>query len=216
LLNRVLQRVEENRGKRFFMFVVTVSSHHPYQSPETGHRSEEEVFRYVDAQIGKFYDRLVKTDFFDDGLLILVGDHHAMIPLKREEVERYGAATAPARIPLIVSDGGHTHYLDRAEYQQTDVFNSLRGMVSGRRCRSDWMGDVLTRDPPKFLLFRRGGRRNVISVFSAADSYSIRLDGDDTRVVDGPVADEALRGEIVAKVNALRIAHQRRILQATR
>lgn len=69
-------------------------------------------------------------NFFDKGMLIIVGDHHAMVPLKHKEIGMFGSAKASAMVPLIVSYGGRIQHLYNQQYQQIDIFNSLKGLVS--------------------------------------------------------------------------------------
>jgi phosphoglycerol transferase MdoB-like AlkP superfamily enzyme len=48
----------------------TISSHTPYNTPY-GH-SAEGMYRYEDETFSKFYENLKATDFFDNGILIVL------------------------------------------------------------------------------------------------------------------------------------------------
>lgn len=204
---RALDRVKQNNEKNFFIFIKTVSSHHPYINPENKHKSESEAIMYTDKQIGRFYQQLQTSGFFDNGLLVIVGDHHSMTPLKKAEVDNYGQFKAAAKVPLIIADGGNAK-IENNQYQQIDIFNSLQGMVSGKQCYSDWNGILLGeyKMPPKYIAHRRGDNRDIISIFSESEDFPVKLDGDNTRLVGDWPEDQTMRQILVNKINALRIA----------
>jgi hypothetical protein len=207
---RALDRVKQNDGHNYLIFIKTVSSHHPYVNPENKHKSESEAIMYTDKQIGRFYQQLQNSGFFDNGLLVIVGDHHSMTPLKKAEIDNYGQFKAAARVPLIIADGGNTN-VENNQYQQIDVFNSLQGMVSGKQCYSDWNGILLGehKTPPKYIAHRRGDNRDIISVFTENDDFQVKLDGDNTRLSGDQAADQTTRQMLINKINALRIARNR-------
>ncbi len=209
---RALDRVKQNSGQKFFTFIKTVSSHHPYINPENKHKSESEAIRYTDKQIGRFYRQLQANGFFNNGLLIIVGDHHSMTPLKKAEFDLFGQFKAAAKIPMVIADGGEA-IIENRPFQQTDIFNSLRGFVSGKQCYSDWNGILLggRKIPPEYIAHRRGDNRDIISVFTENEDAQIKLDGDDTRLIGNWPGDQARQKILVNKINALRIARHRRM-----
>lgn len=204
---RALDKVEQHKQQPFFMFIKTVSSHHPYVNPENKHKSESEAIQYADRQIGQFYRQLQQQHFFQHGMLIIVGDHHSMTPLKKAEFDTFGQYKAAARVPLVIVDSQPAK-LENQPFQQTDVFNSLQGLASGKTCYSDWKGILLGAKiiSPKFIAHRRGDNRDLISVFAAGQEYIIKLDGDKSRVQRMQQLDSVLQQNLVNKINALRIA----------
>jgi len=202
---RVLDRIKDNVQENFFIFIKSVSTHHPFINPDNKIRSEEEAFRYSDKQIGVFYNKLKENGFFNNGILIIVGDHHSMVPLKKEELEGMGELRAAAKIPMIISFGD----VEQAEitelFQQTDVYNSLIGYISPEACTSPWLGNFFEKIPPKFIAHRRGDNRNMISVFVNDVDVSVVLDGDNTRIVGSPNLDYQSKKEIIDKINHERI-----------
>lgn len=205
---RVLDRVRQHSSRNFFIFVKTVSSHHPYINPENKHKSESEAIMYTDKQIGRFYRQLQDNGFFNNGLLVIVGDHHSMTPLKKAEFDLFGQFRAAAKIPLVIVDGNEAA-IENRQFQQIDVFNSLRGLVSGEQCYSDWNGVLLGKQkiPPKYVVYRRGDNRDIVSVFTENEDAQIKLDGDDTQVVGSWPEDEATQKILTDKINSLRIRH---------
>ena len=209
LYQRVLQRVEahQKNHKRYFLNVLTVSTHHPFTDPETGDRSEQMAFSYADRELGIFYDELKSRNFFENGILIISGDHRAMTPVQQSEIERFGPYGAAARVPLVIVGDSAEPVVVTENFQQTDVAGSLENLINGEICVSDWNGHLLgsERTPPKFILHRRGDARNLVSVFSADTDYLVYLDGDNTRVVRPETISAATQKEILDEINAIRI-----------
>lgn len=213
LFNRLLSRIqkiknnEEDRETPHFVFLKTVSTHHPYINPDNNNRSEQEAIEYADRQIDQLYQKLDKTDFFTNGLLIVVGDHRSMTPLKPGETEALGELRASARVPLIVVrktvENGRRQLIDTA-YQQVDLFNSLNGLTSGQRCTSEWTGDIFSLQPPKYVYHRRGDNRNTVNVFTDKEDYSIILDGDNTRITNNHGNNDSQK--IIEQINRIRMS----------
>ncbi len=203
---RVLDRIKHHNKQNFFIFIKTVSSHHPFINPENKHESESEAILYTDKQIGRFYRQLQANGFFGNGLLVIVGDHHSMTPLKKAEVDQFGQYKAAAKIPMVIADGGEAK-VENSPYQQIDLFNSLQGLVTGQQCHTDWHGILLGghKIPPKYIAHRRGDNRDLVSIFTESDDFLVKLDGDDTRLMGGEPVDQTLRQMLADKINATRI-----------
>ena len=210
LFKRVLDRIEiKKEDNPYFIFVKTVSSHIPFLNPETENYSEEETIRYVDKQIGLFYKKLQKKNFFKNGILIITGDHHPIIPLKKEQIEKYGVDLAGTRVPLVASFGESIQKKIKGNFQQVDIYNSVKNYVSNSKCTSQWSGDFLTEKPinPSFNIYRRGDRRGDITVFNKDNTYNVRLNGDDTKVTNHNKSN--ITEDIVNKINYERIQRQK-------
>jgi len=206
LYQRLLARVNFNKDRNYFLFAKTVSTHHPFVNPVNKNRSEEEAFRYADQQIDLLYKKLIENYFFDDGMLIIVGDHHAMVPLKKEEADILGEFRAAARVPLIIVGEGYATPT-KSSYQQVDVFNSIKGLVSGESCNTDWVGDIFVEKPASYIAHRRGDNRNIISVFTDKADYLVSLNGDET-AIDNSHDHPPVAKQVLDKINAIRILRQ--------
>lgn len=202
LYARSLRRIDEFGAKPYFMAVETVTTHPPFENPDTGKHSEEEAFRYADRAFFDFYQALQARGFFENGILIVTGDHRTMTPVQRGEVERFGTS-AMHRLPLVVAGLGQGR-VDRI-HQQTDVFAGLAGMVRGRFCGSVWRGDPFGRVPAgaECSVQLRGDARDLVNARCGDADTMIRLDGDDTGPVDGPST--AAVSRLVDAINLLRL-----------
>ena len=98
-----LIREFDRAGKPHLTFILTTSTHVPYLNPETGRRGYREVLPYTDREVGAFVRRLKESGFFENGTLVIAGDHHPPIRgFEPGEVARYGEDLN--RVPLIIID----------------------------------------------------------------------------------------------------------------
>jgi sulfatase-like protein len=108
-----------------FMTVVTATSHPPFIDPRGVENGEGSVWAYVQEEMWWLYDELSRRRFFDDGVLIITGDHRKMRPVRQEEHDRYGES-AKARVPLLVIGAGvRSGAVDDRLLQQADVLRLL-------------------------------------------------------------------------------------------
>lgn len=200
LYDRVINRINK-KTSNYFLFIKTVSSHAPFINPENSNYSESETIRYIDKEIGAFYNKLKELDFFKSGLLVIVGDHHPVVPLKNEELKEFGELKASSLVPLIIVTKNRSSLIEK-QFQQTDIFNSLKNHVSDKQCNSSWKGDFLTTpiNSPRFIAHRRGDERGMVSIFTPNNSFNLKLNGDDTKILK-----EEQNIEILNKINLTRI-----------
>jgi len=207
LYERLKQRIKDlGSEKPYFLFAETVSTHHPFLDPIKKSRKEQDVFRYADKQLGDFYDYLKTTSFFDNSLLIIVSDHRSMTPVRSQEVKKYKDRIF-ARIPLIVVDGKSHPKIITEAFQQTDLYHSIIGLVSGEITLSLFTGMLLTDNliPPKYILYPRGDQRDVITVYNKNKSGNVKLAGDNTAFINGKVDNSSL---VINKINFERLKKQ--------
>lgn len=213
LFKRVLTKIENNKKDTpYFIFVKTVSSHIPFLNPEDNTYSEEKTIRYVDKQLGLLYKNLKKINFFYNGLLIIVGDHHPMVPIKKEQIDKYGLISAGLRVPFIASLGDTKKETINENFHQVDIYNSIKNLTSKESCTSSWMGDFLSTPytPSKFTLYRRGDKRGIITVFNQNRIYNLRLNGDNTGIIDQ--RESFITKTIIDKINFERIQREKNSL----
>lgn len=86
----------------FFTMVITTSSHQPYVIPGTEEESYEGAIKYTDDELYKFINMLKEMNYFENGIVMITGDHHAMQSLNKGEIDKYGLIEAKFRVPLII------------------------------------------------------------------------------------------------------------------
>ncbi len=171
--------------------LLTVSGHPPFVNPHGGRIDAEGTFRYIDQELGRFYRALDQRGFFDNGVLLIMGDHRSMTPLAAGEFSQHGER-AFARVPLIVAGKVSMPKVIASSFQQTDVLPSLQYLFGQRSCRDPLQGSFLRADPQpaQVITHVRGDDRNRVDVYHGADAVSgYRLDGDASGWLDAPPAD---------------------------
>lgn len=127
LYSESLQTIQhlKTRENPFLLTIATTSTHLPYSHPADGPDTPEAVWEWSLQQLLSFYSELTEMGFFENGVLLITGDHRQMRPLSKTESERYGDS-ARARVPLLVIGnaypGGRT---DQRFFQQSDLLRKL-------------------------------------------------------------------------------------------
>ncbi len=67
-------------------------------------------------------------------------------------------------------------------------------------------GDLFAHIPARYAIFRRGDYRNRVSVFTQDADYTIKLDGDNTRLIDTADVSEKVQQQIIDHINAVRMS----------
>lgn len=201
----------EHEAQPFFVAIENVSTHHPYIHPETGERSQEAAFRYMDATVDEFHSRLASSGFFDNGLLIIISDHRAMIPISEEERSIFGQASASLVPAIIVGGQDPGGKIDR-RFHQSDLLSSLAALTTDEHCRQGPFRTMLRPDEsePRCIYHARGDNRDHIDAFCPEGNHVVKLDGDLTRIVQSGSGDAGRNAEIVQEINLLRILGQQR------
>lgn len=204
LYERTLKVIDQYSSREpWFMAVETVSTHQPYIDPETGQRSLERTFRYADRVLGEFVRKLDEREFFESGVLLITSDHRSMTPVQVEEERMLGLATA-SRVPLIVVGdvGADVPKRDDDLHQQADLLDSLDYLMSDGTCSANAPGNLFSGIPARCVYHSRGDVRDHVDVFCGDRSGTVALQGDETSVIRGDLANP---DEAVHDINQFRL-----------
>jgi hypothetical protein len=127
LYEEALQTIQQlsSAEQTFLLTIATTSTHLPYKHPEDGPDTEEAVWDWSMQQLDGFYQLLSESVYFEDGILLVTGDHRQMRPLTESETTRYGGS-ARARVPLLVIGNGFSAgKIDERFFQQSDLLRML-------------------------------------------------------------------------------------------
>jgi hypothetical protein len=194
----------------WFAMLLTVSTHPPFINPETEQTDEPGVFKYADTQIGVLFDELNRRHFFDNGILLISGDHRSMTPLFAQEQIRFGDS-AMARVPMVIATNlPIARGALAGSFQQTDLVPSIDHLTNAHSCRTDAQGLFLSEPPvaPKYVVHARGDKRGRLDIyFKGTDGTeregNIILNGDASRWIGDKPDDWQ---QIMLRVEADRVA----------
>jgi lipoteichoic acid synthase len=185
--------------------VQTFWSHTPFLDENGKHLDgEETVFRETDKQIGNLYRRLLADHFFDNGLMMIVGDHRAPLPFKKAEFKRFGPS-AVARIPaVVVTRAFKLPPVISDNFQQRDFMASIESVVTGKSSLRPEEGNFLSNpaQPPACVLHARGDDRDRVLVQCGSGQAIVHVAGDRTRFEEGHVPDEDTILETINRTRA--------------
>jgi hypothetical protein len=207
LIDRFQQWQAQRRTDAPFMAtLLTVESHAPFYSPITRKADEAAALRDVDRQLARLAEGLEQRGFFRDGILFIVGDHRAMTPIPRAELQRLGPSAAARVVAIALGDTGLAPGARRGNFQQTDLIPSLQYLLDARACRDPWQGRFLGAPRPARYVVRADPlRRNEVVVIEGAREHRLVLDGDDTHWIDAP-ADPREAEQVLDHVNRERMS----------
>jgi len=127
LYREALDRITQlsGSGRPWFLTLATVSTHLPYGHPEGDEDSAEAVWEWSLDRLIEFCHGLQEKGFFENGILLVTGDHRQMRPLTDQETARYGDS-ARARIPLLALGANlPAGRIDDRFFQQSDLLRYL-------------------------------------------------------------------------------------------
>jgi len=144
LYNRVLQEVQAQTGK-FFIWLQTISFHKPYNTPYW--KTEEEALQYADDELFKFYQNLQEVWFFDNWILVVVGDHRKMNAVEENEAEIFWPNRYTKSVATVVWYWVSPQTLNAELIQHTDFYNSLKRLVWHGKVEVDGVyNDIFTQE----------------------------------------------------------------------
>lgn len=128
LFNFTVEKTKEQlRSDRpFFNLVMTTTSHGPYRVPGTKptEYDYEKTIQYVDTSLSKLYHELININYFENGILVITGDHRAMLPVSSQEVSKYGFRSL-ARVPCVIIGKGFEKQVFTENFSHAMLTNYL-------------------------------------------------------------------------------------------
>ncbi|MEZ5312529.1 MAG: LTA synthase family protein [Thermoanaerobaculia bacterium] len=186
ILDRALAEMEQmdRSGQPFFTMVLSVSNHRPYTFPtgtverREGLTRRQNVVRYADWSIGRFFRAARQREFYDHTLFVVMGDHGARV---------YGAASIPLasyQVPILMIAPGALPAGQRLDTltSSLDVPPTILGFL-GISYPSRFFGHDLFRIRPEDgralmghnseIALMRGDRIAVLGLRESADVYRV-------------------------------------------
>lgn len=131
----------------FFTVLLSISNHPPYVIPEDfpahSQKPEEQIVEYADASIRHFLEEARKTDWYDNTLFVLVGDHGKRVGDPECELpECYN------HIPLMMFGKGVTPELRTQYAVQEDIAPTVLGLLGLEYTQNNYGIDLMREERP--------------------------------------------------------------------
>ena len=196
---------DENKKSPFFMLVTTVTTHQPYIYPVTKTNSYDKTLKFADNAINDFINKLKEENYFENGILVITGDHRAMLPISKEEYEKLGDI-ANGMLPLVIIDGGKNLSI-KGNYSHTDLGKSLEYLTLEKVCFNDFQNNIfLDENKEKCTIFQGLLDVSIVDVKCGNNYGKIKLDGDKTRFLGDSKIDKENMKKILDYINFTRIS----------
>ena len=198
--------------KPWLLSMLTISSHQPYLEPETLKPNPELAFRYADRQAAMFIRSLMNSGYFDNGILLVLGDHRSMTPLLKEEEDKFGAA-AQSRVPFLMFGQGFSG-VNNNIFQQSDLLVSFRQWLGAEYCYEGTLTSIFTENSnTECALHVRGSSHSLVDVFCPGGIGLVKLDGDSTRFSQNGGVGVVKQDEVLRLIARERLMGQQRHLR---
>ncbi|OPA81097.1 phosphoglycerol transferase [Paenibacillus selenitireducens] len=166
----------EKTAQPFYSFLITLSSHHPYQLPASYQKLDVGEFKgtifgdylesvhYVDASLGTMIEQMIADGLWDNTILAFYGDHDNSIRDKAVMEQFLGTPINDLKfeqimnqVPMLIHlpDGKHAATIDRVG-GQLDMTPSLLYLLGIPTDTSYMMGNNLFTEDEKLVVLRSG------------------------------------------------------------
>ena len=126
LYNKTLETIKEQHDP-YLIVLQNISFHKPYNTPYG--TTQQDALKYADKSLFYFYLQLKKSGFFNNGLLVIVGDHRKMEPLENKEKDALGDFWYTRGLATIVGTGIIPGTINTGIIQHSDMFYGLKQLV---------------------------------------------------------------------------------------
>ncbi len=194
-LVRLTQELK-NDPKPHFIFVKTTTMHAPYLDPDTQTYSYEATVRFFDRAYKDFMNDLKASGYFDrGGIMIVTGDHRAMVPMGSQEQMVYGV-WAIQKVPFVIYgknvqpvDGNHV-------YNHVDLHFSLQYLMLSRAWKNRFQKNMFAPEQNQSFtcaFFQQYFNFAEVLLDTSVGEGKILLNGDKTQIKCPNLNKEQLR-----------------------
>jgi hypothetical protein len=176
--------------------------------------------KYADRAFDGFLQLLRNSDFFDNGILMVVSDHRSMTPIPSRELDTFGSATH-SRVPaFIIGPGFGPGGEDSRVLSQSDIVPGFDAWLRGETRLDAFQSLMFAEMAPgaetgsssnsRCAFHSRGDRRGLVEVLCNTGGGQVELRGDDSRFISQQGLDTPTQQSILDTMAILRITAQQR------
>jgi hypothetical protein len=133
LYARAAELISRRSERPFFLVLLTVSLHAPYQTPSSSADESPllSALDYVDRSTSELYRWLQRQGYFSSGYLLAVGDHRRMTPLEPRERRELGLDSLGRVFGCLVGPGVPPGSIVETPLDQSDLFEVVGDLFRG-------------------------------------------------------------------------------------
>lgn len=191
---------------KFFVQVTSSFSSSPYivpvdlrKNPTSVEYDLNRVTSYTDEAVAKFVSDLKRMHYFDDGILIITGNHRANVSLTKKEYDEDGLI-AMTRVPCIIIDKDLPKNIHRYDNDMSSI--SIPEIIyyltlkeySGSSMRVNPFVDRRTHE---LIIYQKPAPRNVILLKKGNTTGEFHILGNKSEIVGNLFDKEGAFGDIL-------------------
>ena len=203
LFKFIITKIKSEADKPFFYVTKTATNHTPFNSP-LGFNNLDKAFEYTDQEVYRFVKQLEAIDYFKNGIVILVGDHHAWGAdgAKRNNNE----PTFINKVPLIIIDGKNQGSINHTQFSHASLGVLLQYLELPTYKFNQFNTNPLIDNAESEIIFGYDfGAMTYLEVKKDDRSNTIILDGDDSYFKDDNIFTPEEMDEILGYVAYFRM-----------
>lgn len=198
MFKRVLELIPSwSKNGNFFTFIMTTTTHGPFIIPKTHEFNFHKAIQYFDSSFAYFYNELLKQGFFENGMLVVTGDHRAMVPYTNDEMKKYGLKGF-AKVPLLIvgSDLPNGLNTDQLSHVSLGPLLEYINLKKANHYQFAYLPFAEKKSySDNFILYqRRTPQDEVIVIDNKGQEYTVKLNGDDTNFEKNNVSKDFKNG----------------------
>ena len=186
IFENALQKISKltKAGKPFFTMIMTATNHTPFRVPDApAEYSYEKTLAYTDDEIAEFVSKLEKTGFFNDGIVVITGDHRAMQPVYYEEIKKFGNG-AVTRVPLIIKGAD----INSEVIERDTAHDSVRAILGyleldNYPLYSFQLNPLTDKERSEDILYQKYDPSDEVMIESGKKVYYYHLEGDSSTFI---------------------------------
>lgn len=207
MFKRTLELIPQwNKKGNFFTFIMTTTTHGPYVIPKTHEFNFHKAIKYFDSSFAYFYKELLKQGFFKNGMLVVTGDHRAMVPYTNEELEKYGLKGF-AKVPLLIvgSELPRGLYTEQLSHVSLGPLLEYINLKKAYHYEFEYLpfASIEPTDNNFILYQRHAPQDEVIVIDKDGKEHIVKLNGDDTNF-DRSDIESSFRTKVLNTIKWLR------------
>lgn len=178
MFNKIIYDLKLNNNPKFYM-LTTISTHTPYITPWGSHNIEL-AYAYTDSVLKKFLKDLENINYFDNGIVIVTGDHKGW---GNKGLKNSNSTIDAHRLPLILINGkDHGIVKNNVIFSHSSLGIMLEYFMLPTYEKNKFQINPWTeKDSFELILNYDANMANIVLVKQGNKNDSILLDGDKTR-----------------------------------
>lgn len=172
----------QTKDQRKLIILTTLSTHTPYIVPWGAHKIDK-AYAYSDMVIKNFIKKLEKINYFDNGIVVLTGDHVGWGANNRNDTDKVLLKINLHKLPMILINGkDHGIIVDNVSFSHTSLGVMLEYLMLPVYYKNKFQINPITEQNQNEYIFHYDDNSiNKVYIKYGNKVDEILLDGDQTR-----------------------------------